>query len=131
MSQQICGDCTVYGKTIPLLFCLWECVRTRRLLLWCMLLVNDTPVFIVRTVGWSDKEFFSDFRKRTHCCQLGIFLKVRFRKIVEFGHAWQSLNFQKITNTLTMNIFLPENLEISSFYFKEQSSKTKFEFTNF
>ena len=29
-----------------------------------MWLVNDTPVFIVRTVGWSDKEFFSDFRNR-------------------------------------------------------------------
>ena len=55
---------------------------------------------------------FFDCWKPTHFCWLGIFLWTQFQKICNFGrvswatHARQSFNFQNITRTLKINIFL-------------------------
>ena len=66
---------------------------------------------------------FEDFWKWSHCCRFGILFGGWIPKNQQFR---QSFHFQKITWTWKMNIFFL-NLQIPSFYFKEQSPTRKFE----
>ena len=74
-------------------------------------------------VGWSDFLFFPFSKMGT---LLSIFLWAHFQKFGKFPHlhARQNYHFQKITETLKMNIFF--YFQKPSFYIKEQLSKIEF-----
>ena len=75
-------------------------------------------------LGWSDFHFFFDVRKWAHRCRLSIFLRNR-RSLprARTAHARQNFHFQKITETLKINIFF--NFQKPSFYIKKTIVKNR------
>ena len=81
-------------------------------------------------LGWSDFLLLL-FSKMGTLLPIGYIFMSSITKSLKIlpraAHERQSFYFQKITETFKMN-FIVENLQyISSFYFKEQSPKRKFE----